>query len=77
MTILKSMIEKATYAPALYNLQVKEQVEMVCHMKIPHAFKSTGTWDGFSRMTNWDFELIFMKKTGFLERGWGPDMVQS
>ncbi len=35
MMILKSMIEKApTHQHYMYNLQVKEQVEMVCHMKI-------------------------------------------
>jgi hypothetical protein len=37
---------------------------MMCYMKMSSAITSTKEVDGFSRMTNWDFELFFKKKTG-------------
>ena len=56
----------------LYNLhKVNEQVEILCYIKMPNAFKSTKARDGFSRMTNWDFELFFKKRTGFFILGGG------
>jgi hypothetical protein len=73
MMILKSMIENAPrYQYPLYvQSKVNEQVEMMCYMKMPNAFKSTKVWVGFPGWQIGILSYFFEKKTEIFFSGGG------